>query len=67
MSDTKQNLITAKELGLRINYSSRHLTLLARSGRIPAVKRGSKWAFDIEAVCAMLDMRNDFEPDESEL
>lgn len=55
----QQRLVTAKELGILLRLSERHVYALARAGDIPAKRYGGRWRFDVDQVLAAGDLQGD--------
>ena len=52
--------LTVKGLALKLKYSEYWIRELARSGKIPATRRGRIWLFDEEKVSDILYKTNSY-------
>ena len=49
-SATADEFLTVGQLAEKLHYSEDRVRQLARSGQLPAIKRGRSWLFDFEKV-----------------
>ena len=52
--------LTVKGLAIKLGYTEYWIREMARSGKIPAIKRGSMWLFDEQAVKEALIKSNSY-------
>lgn len=50
METTTQEFLTVEQLAQKLHYSADRVRQLARSGRLPGIKRGRSWLFDFDDV-----------------
>lgn len=51
-------LIGSKDAAEKLQYNVNYLNQLAKAGKIPAVKRGRVWMFDMDVVQKYLEEKN---------
>ena len=55
---TKENLLTTREVAVRLKVSASTVRRMAREGRLPALRVGKLWRFPLQELVVKLRQRN---------